>query len=344
MMAKKRQNTSNTGPLSWQTIKIYLGGELSDKEMYNLERRTQNEPFEQEAIDGFYDHAPASMENDLNELHIKIQRKTGNTLKSPTSARFSMHPKLIAGIAVFIVLIPLSILLLMRTTGRSSELPEDIEMETSEQKSIVKKESHAIINDNSDNENAENQLKPALNVSNGTQERTSQTLKRPRADTSAKEVMDNLEKQKLDEDRIVSFTEQSVEINPILNTTILETEEGSKANTSEEKDNASAKVSLKNERDILSRTPARPPGGMEGYVAYLKSQLLNYSKNAKGTFVVSLSVDAQGVVKDVVIREGSNRRTNKRLQSIVLEAPAWTPASEKGKKTEDSASFKLVIE
>lgn len=85
--------------------------------------------------------------------------------------------------------------------------------------------------------------------------------------------------------------------------------------------------------EVVEANPV-PPGGMEGWNAYLKENL-KYTQKAKdqkveGTVYLVFMVDKDGKLKDPEILRGIGAGLDEEAIRLVKESPAWTPGIEHG--------------
>jgi TonB family protein len=81
--------------------------------------------------------------------------------------------------------------------------------------------------------------------------------------------------------------------------------------------------------DITEVQPV-PPGGMDGWMKYLGTNL-NYPKEARrmgieGVVIVAFVINADGSVRDAEIVRGIGAGADEEALRVVLESPNWTPA------------------
>lgn len=78
-----------------------------------------------------------------------------------------------------------------------------------------------------------------------------------------------------------------------------------------------------------------PPGGMEGWVKYLSTNLeypLEARKNGiEGVIIVSFVINADGSVRDPEILRGLGGGADEEALRVVMESPNWTPAYQLGR-------------
>ncbi len=82
----------------FSTILHYLKNKLSNKERYAIEKEAQNDPFLQEALDGFSQIKPEDIEADLRQLQLQLSKKESQV--------HSIIPfiRVAASIAIFILM------------------------------------------------------------------------------------------------------------------------------------------------------------------------------------------------------------------------------------------------
>lgn len=360
-MPKKKQHIAINGPLSWGAIKVYLNGELTEKDMYSLERKIQNEPFEKEAFDGFNDHAPASMEKDLEELREKIRRKTGNTLRSKPALIYNW--RMIAALAALIIIIPLTVIIIIRSgdtngmelteNGKTTNLKKDTQI--AHNKSIVEfkedaeTESSQVVDEAI--KIASNDLQKEEIVSDPLSKRQVRT--RPKNIEIVEEVsmrdnayqhlqgLENVESKKTTGLSEQPLKDSSKKI--LLIETETDTENILSANQSSMATTILGKSAPTPPRDTLDRKPPLPPEGLAAYKEYLKAELMKIDANIKGEFIVKANITDNGQFADIDLVKGISKRIDRKFIKILENSPKWIPATKKGKNISDTATFSLSL-
>lgn len=114
---------------SYQIVRIqrYLNGELSKEEMYQLERDALDDPFLQEALDGYHE-ANMVDHGQLSLLQQRLAARVAGQQTKRDSFFFGVQ-RLAIGATAFVLFITVCILFWMRTQMRSDTTSKEVEVE-----------------------------------------------------------------------------------------------------------------------------------------------------------------------------------------------------------------------
>lgn len=114
---------------SYHIIRIqrYLNGELSQEEMYQLERDALDDPFLQDALDG-YREANAVDHGQLSLLQQRLATRVAGQQEKRDSFFFGVQ-RLAIGATAFVLFVTVCILFWMRTQVRPEPASKEVEVE-----------------------------------------------------------------------------------------------------------------------------------------------------------------------------------------------------------------------
>ena len=338
--------------------------------MHAIEKDIMNNPLESDALDGFEMFAPASIENDLNTLKTRIERKTGYSPE--TNVISSKQFIRIAAIALVVLFSTTIVILLTRNSDKvlSPTLSDNSlrEMVTppmldSQNDSIeIETDSNNIIEDIEIAEEAKSSAK--LNNETSKPRATKTKISVIELDTNELDLTESLSPKTVSVKKSESIKPTST-IEPLLlleeevvaeknvaKTEIIENqvsvmavqeanikmEEISSSPTLEKSVSATTHTASDKAESAVS---AMPPRVMTQYVATIKNAALNDVPELEGEFEVWFNVDMQGNMDSFDVSKSLGRKNDRKIIRIIENQGKWTPAYKNSKPIESIAVIQI---
>lgn len=345
-MAKKKKHSSHQDQ---DDLKKYLKGETSPKEEHIIEKKTLEDPFLKDALEGLESHNPEDIIYDLDQLDRQIDRST-TTTKTSTWLYRSAAAILVLAIASSIIYFLAARVDTISNLDTISLKQDKIDEEQAEKtfKAVPQKSDSGEI--------------PQL-AKNEIQEEAKESLKSAEIQ---KEVVDNYQEadiadpargeiQSLDEEKIKRKT-LDLAPTPLAKEEIdfnIEIDESPTAIPQEFSvtEDLSAEPSKKQARERLTKSAspelsgmeelpevqqeiivAKPVGGMEDYSEYL-SESLNYPEDARrdtiqGTVIVQCSISSDSLPTNCIIVQSLIKSCDEEAIRLIEEGPKWKLVSD----------------
>jgi outer membrane biosynthesis protein TonB len=295
----------------------YQRGEMTGAERNSFERELQKDPFAEEAAEGFSEISAENTENDLSNLHKRLNKKTIR------KSRFAFY-RIAAAVAVLLVVSTIYIL-----TQRKSEviaLSENLSMEKMSPVDIPVPE--AIIGppfrlaDNTPTTPTQSPIQPK------TEEKLSDNLV---AETEVSEPA-----QIINQDSISTKSDLSVSTGGGVAVTAYGVE---KKMARAARATASAKSSESElVRDYI---PPQPVIGKDSFDIYLKDNTRNPKRGTSGTVVISFKVQPDSTISGIKIISSPGREWSIEAIRLIKEGPKWKPALQNGNSKSDEVKVSI---
>lgn len=359
---KKQHKHSDKRKLTWQLIRDYFSNSLANGEMHEVEKRAMHDPFNSDAFDGLEDFAAASIDNDLNNLRSRLNRKSGY---DPNKKQVPWDMLLRVAAVVVLVFISSGVVIYL-TRNTDTLLPTEVAQEKSKQQ--VDKPT-PFISDNPDSGFVEDDLvsdaKKKMAEEDAADKATQAGINRARTtrQENLKEPLPVLEQKQatsvlvqideeaektVDELDMVVADESNVGFEIQMDSTIDKVE---LTETAPEEKSGNVESALKLEvtpakakqRTSQSAVAAKPPEDMDAYKGSIFRKIMEEEPDAIGEFEVWFTVDEKGRLSDFEVTKSIDRRTDRKIIREIKRRGNWEPAYIASEPTKTRAAIQLIF-
>ena len=333
-------------------IEKYLRGELSPKEMHQLEMKALNDPFLAEALEGADSIESNDFTNDVASINRKIKTKTAKKYYWPLRIAASLL-LLVAVTYLVIRNSPESDLLALEKSSqtRGDSIVNEQETKSEQQLSpdTVTKESK--LNEETllslkteDKPKANTAVKPD-EIKNQSQPQETDKIPKPTLVIEADVITEDKEvvAEKTSETELAHVNEAEKIKGQRIETRRAKSETLKKSSPSS-LSGASSDSAIPVDH---STTTAKPSIDYEEYLKYLKANV-KYPKaaadnNIIGEVIVSFLVNSDSTLSDFKIDKSIGFGCDEELIRVIQSGPVWTPGLIEGRPTQERASVSFIF-
>lgn len=343
--------------VNWQRLKEYFSNGLSEKENNEVERYLLSDPFNSDAADGLESNAPASLDNDINNIKKRIERKTGYYPIKP-KVQFSINYR-IAAAASIIIVAGLAIIYFAHNANKLQNL-EVAQNTKLQEKDVTTKEfisDHEditevieiddneiiAINNSEKDKNAKLApqkeqvlIEPTKKEENLKIERitlTEKIDKKLATDVIESEINTAIlveDEQDILRETTISDTDQIfTAVETMATTTAAKVSIDTKELTFKHKQSdsiGSNQESAHQQRVQQSAVAAMPPIPNNQYIESIKNIITERYNNIEGVFEVWFNVEVDGSLTEFDVTKSISRRSDRRILKEIENAGKWKPA------------------
>ena len=100
--------------------------------------------------------------------------------------------------------------------------------------------------------------------------------------------------------------------------------------------------SIEKTGQILHDLDVKPefPGGIEAFKAYIAD---NYKATESGKLKVQYVIEKDGSLSNIVVLEGINKKSDRRIIKLLKKCPKWTPGYQNGKPVRAMYTIPITV-